>query len=185
MGQDIPAAPPEAEVIRLARKATGMTAEDAAAASKAHDPAGKGVSATYWRDVERGQGGRRGKRVMTRASDRILAAMARVVGVQPSQLTEAGREDAARVLREIHRRETATQPSRPSEPPLPEFSAAMAADSRPYIDEVRLRDALARRHHPDGLLTGQQVFALDRRGAWFWDAVSVLVFRSRRSPSSS
>jgi len=104
MGQDIPPAPPEAEVIRLARKAAGMTAEDAAAASKEHDAAGKGVSATYWRDVERGHGGRRGLRVQTRASDRILAAMARVVGVRPAQLTAAGREDAARVLEEIQRR---------------------------------------------------------------------------------
>src|ERR1700749_366507 len=98
MGQDIPAAPPEAEVIRLARKASGMTAEDAAAASKTHDPLGKGVSATYWRDVERGYGGRRGRRVPARASDRTLAAMARVIGIRPAQLTEAGREDAARVL---------------------------------------------------------------------------------------
>ena len=82
-----------------------MTAEDAAAASKAHDPGGKGVSATYWRDIERGRGGRRGQQVSTRASDRILAAMARVVGVMPPQLTAAGREDGARVLEEILRRE--------------------------------------------------------------------------------
>src|SRR5437879_6113997 len=61
MGQDIPPAPPEAEVIRLAREATGMTAQSAAEASKAQDPAGRGISAAYWRDVERGHGGRRGE----------------------------------------------------------------------------------------------------------------------------
>jgi hypothetical protein len=80
-----------------------MTAQDAAEASRARD--GKGVSAAYWRDVERGHGGRRGQRVPTRASARALAAMARVVGVVPAQLAEAGRGDAARVLEEILRRE--------------------------------------------------------------------------------
>src|SRR5580693_4763055 len=98
-----PDIPPEAEVIRLAREAMDMTAQDAAEASRARD--GKGVSAAYWRDVERGHGGRRGQRVPTRASARALAAMARVVGVVPAQLAEAGRGDAARVLEEILRRE--------------------------------------------------------------------------------
>jgi len=169
MGQDIAPVPPEAEVIRLARQATGMTAQDAAEASRSHD--GRGVSAAYWRDVERGYGGRRGKRVPTRASDRALAAMARVVGVQPSQLTDAGREDAALVLREIYRREAAPPP-RPAEPPLPEFAPELAADMAAWVDEVRLRVALARRHYPDGPLDGRQVFQLDKRGAFFWDAVS-------------
>jgi len=100
----MPTAPPEAEVIRLARNATGISAQSAAEATKAHSR--KGVSATYWRDVERGYGGRRGERVPVRASDQALAAMARVVGVAPSQLTEAGREGAATVLREIQRRES-------------------------------------------------------------------------------
>ena len=103
MSPDIQPAPPEAEVIRLARLAADMTAEDAAQASRAHD--GKGVSAAYWRDVERGRGGRRGQAVPVRASDRALAAMARVVGVTPAQLAGQGREDAARVLGEILRRE--------------------------------------------------------------------------------
>ena len=101
-----PDMPPEADVIRLAREAMDMTAQDAAEASRARD--GKGVSAAYWRDVERGYGGRRGQRVPTRASARALAAMARVTGVAPAQLARAGREDAARVLEEILRRDTAT-----------------------------------------------------------------------------
>ena len=49
-----PDMPPEADVIRLAREAMDMTAQDAAEASRARD--GKGVSAAYWRDVERGYG---------------------------------------------------------------------------------------------------------------------------------
>ena len=84
-----------------------MTAQSAAEASRTHD--GKGVSAAYWRDVERGAGGRRGERVPVRASARALAAMARVVGVTPAQLAGAGRQDAARVLEEILRREEAAR----------------------------------------------------------------------------
>jgi hypothetical protein len=118
MSPDIPAAPPEADVIRLARDAAGMTAQSAAEATRTHDA--KGVSAAYWRDVERGSGGRRGQRVATRASARALAAMARVVGVMPAQLAAANREDAARVLEEILRREQpiATAPPATPEPPL-------------------------------------------------------------------
>jgi hypothetical protein len=105
---DMPPAPPEAEVIRLARNATGMSAQSAAEATKAHGA--RGVSATYWRDVERGHGGRRGQQVAVKASDRALAAMARVVGVTPDQLTGSGREGAARVLEEILRREDSATP---------------------------------------------------------------------------
>jgi hypothetical protein len=125
-----PDVPPEAEVIRLAREAMDMTAQRAAEASRAHD--GKGVSAAYWRDVERGYGGRRGQRVPTRASARALAAMARVVGVVPPQLAAAGREDAARVLEEILRREQA--------PPLTSSGTAalapLAATSEPDAEDA-------------------------------------------------
>lgn len=159
MGQEIPPAPPEAEVIRLARKATGMTAEDAAAASKAHDPSGRGVGSTYWLDVERGRGGRRGEQVPIRASDRALAAMARAVGVEPRQLTEAGREDAARVLEEVLRRER-----RPLPPPLPvAVNSARAAGidpddlNDPWMRSVRDQVEAARRMHGDNP-TGSQIF---------------------------
>lgn len=100
MDPEIPAAPPaEARLIRTAREAVGMTAAQAAQATEG------AVSATYWRDVERGHGGRRGKQVPARASARLLAAMARVTGATPDQLAKAKREDAARVLEEILRRE--------------------------------------------------------------------------------
>lgn len=111
------APPPEALVIRTAREAAGMTMAQAAAASDG------AVSATYWRDVERGFGGRRGKRVRVRASTRTLAAMARITGATPGQLADAQREDAARVLAEILRREDA-----PAEPPS---GAAPEGDGRP------------------------------------------------------
>ena len=135
-----PDIPPEAEVIRLAREATGMTAQDAAEASRARD--GKGVSAAYWRDVERGYGGRRGQRVPTRASARALAAMARVTGVAPAQLAGAGREDAARVLAEILRREGSVPP-RPAPPPRREAAPAGSdPDLHPWRQQV-LREVYA------------------------------------------
>jgi hypothetical protein len=107
MEPDTPAPPPEAILIRTAREAAGMTAAQAAHASEG------AVSATYWRDVERGYGGRRGQQAAARASARLLAVMARITGVTPRQLAGAEREDAARVLTEILRREDAA-----SAPPL-------------------------------------------------------------------
>ena len=95
-------APPEAALIRLAREAMGLTATAAAQAAR---DAGHKVGDTYWRDVERGQGGRRGERVTVRASDRTLAGMARTVRVTPEQLREAGRGDSAVILQEMLRRE--------------------------------------------------------------------------------
>lgn len=152
-----PAAPPEARLIRLAREASGMTAQDAAEATKAHD--GKGVSAAYWRDVERGSGGRRGQRVPTRASARALAAMASVVGIQPPQLSEAGREDAARVLGEIQRREPVLRlaPERLDDR-RPAVTEAMAAAMEPYHRVIQRYIARARAKHPGQRLTGEQVF---------------------------
>lgn len=167
-----PDIPPEAEVIRLAREAMDMTAQAAAEASRAHD--GKGVSAAYWRDVERGYGGRRGQRVPTRASARALAAMAGVVGVMPAQLTRAGREDAARVLEEIHRRRVSVLHLPASDtPPPPEgfLEAADIAAARPYADRInaRLRELAL-----DGIArpSGGDIFGSGTRSARTWDVWS-------------
>src|SRR5689334_7915547 len=100
--QDMPPAPPEAEVIRLARMAARLAPAEAAARVRA---AGGKISDSYWRDVERGHGGRRGRRVPVRVSDDLLPQMAAAVGVTPDQLRKAGREKAAQVLEEILRRE--------------------------------------------------------------------------------
>ena len=100
-------APPEAALIRLAREAMGLTAT---AAAKAARDAGHKVGDTYWRDVERGQGGRRGERVAVKASARTLAGMARTVRVTPEQLRQAGRGDSAVILEEMLRREESRRP---------------------------------------------------------------------------
>ena len=186
MSHDITPVPPEAAVIRLARLALGMTAESAAAASRAHGSGG--VSAAYWRDVERGQGGRRGQRVPTRASARALAAMARTVGVTPAELTGAGREDAARVLEEARRREGTAIPLPPAVAPrrdrrLPVLDVDDEEALRPFVLSVR-RDLLAAagfrfgpgREVPDlpeveeylASLPGALIFAADHE-ARVWD----------------
>jgi hypothetical protein len=130
MDPDTPAPPPEARLIQIARKAAGLTA-DAAAKST-----GGTVSPVYWRDVERGYGYRRSKRVPARASDRVLAHMAQAVRVTPERLAEAGRPDAAAVLREIH---LADSPP----PPLVPFPAA-ARPAKEAIAEEILADLLDR-----------------------------------------
>ena len=106
--------PPEAILIQRARKAADLSAEEAAAQVRA---AGGRISATYWRDTERGYGGRRGQRVQVRASDRLLAQMARVLAIPPERLeSEGGRPDAAEVLREIGRNKAPTPQPPPHRP---------------------------------------------------------------------
>jgi transcriptional regulator with XRE-family HTH domain len=98
MDTETAVAPPEARLIRAAREAAGLTAAKAAAKT------GGVVSPVYWRDVERGTGGRRGKRVPVRGSARVIAHMALAVTLTPDRMeTEGERPDAAEVLREILR----------------------------------------------------------------------------------
>jgi hypothetical protein len=100
-----PESPPaEAVLIRRARKAAGLTAEAAAARLRA---SGGKISATYWRNVENGYGGRRGKRVPVTARDETLAFMAATVTVTPAQLEAAGRAAAAAILRAMSARRLA------------------------------------------------------------------------------
>ena len=101
-------APLEAELIKRARLAARLGVDDAVARVRA---AGGQISPAYWRDVERGHGGRRGQRVPARAREGTLAQMAHAVGVTPAQLAGAGRGDAAQVLEEIQRREPAQPPA--------------------------------------------------------------------------
>jgi transcriptional regulator with XRE-family HTH domain len=156
MTQEMFQVPPEARVIKLARKAAGLTADSAAAVTRAGTR--KGISASYWRDVERGRGGRRGQVVRTRASDAALAAMASAVRVSPEQLEEAASEhedpgdrervaSAARILREILRQQEDAPPA-PHAPPAALDAGresrlpAAGPGLRPYVQGV-LRDLYA------------------------------------------
>jgi hypothetical protein len=161
--QDLPV-PPEADVIRLARLAARMSVDEAVARVR---EAGGRIGPTYWRDIERGHGGRRGQRVPARASDGLLAQMADAVGVTPSQLAGAGRADAARVLEAMR---AGPPPPRPM--PAAIRGTASGEEMAPYLEEVRrdLGDAVARhgpsvldRSHP----RGRDIFRLAHEiGAW-------------------
>lgn len=162
MSPDVPSVPPEAEVIRLARMTARLTPAEAAAKVRA---AGGKISDAYWRDTERGRGGRRGQPVPSRASDEKLAQMAHAVGVTPERLRAAARshpegeararvvESAARVLGEMQRRDAAAAadtievarredfpppPPRPERPLRPDFSFGHPEDV-PYVQAILRR----------------------------------------------
>jgi hypothetical protein len=130
--------PPEGQLIRSARDRAIPKLSIPVAAARI------GISPEHWGNIERGYksagAGREPARVD--ASPELLAKMAGVVGVMPDQLTEAGREDAARVLVEIMRRDI-----RPAPPPttrrVRDFALVEDEEGlRPYISDVR-RDLYA------------------------------------------
>jgi transcriptional regulator with XRE-family HTH domain len=88
--------PPEGELINAALKRIRPKLSVREAARRA------GISEGWWRQVVRGyqplKGG--GKAPMTGSAETV-ASMARVVGVTPAQLQEAGRADAAEELRAL------------------------------------------------------------------------------------
>lgn len=136
MPPDTPAVPPEALLIRRARLAAGLKVHEAAVRA--------GMSPTRWTQIETGHETRRGKQAPAFAPDGRLAAMARVVGVTPQELAEAGRKDAAGVLDEMLRRERAQndEPVFPGDPELERIRRQVESDPEAAIS--RLADGLAR-----------------------------------------
>lgn len=94
-----PKPPPEADLIRLARQARGLSPEEAA------DRTPVRIKGFRWRQIEKGWKGKAGESERAPAPDKTLAHMAYTVGVTPSRLMEAGREKAAEILREIQLQE--------------------------------------------------------------------------------
>jgi hypothetical protein len=91
MADENPGPTPEGRLIEQAAKASGRSIRQLAANA--------GMSDTRWRQVVRGwQENSAGKVIEARASDEMLARMAYVVGLEPGQLTQAGRPDAAKAL---------------------------------------------------------------------------------------
>lgn len=134
--------PPEARLIRAAREAAGMTAADAARAVN-EAAAARGMrqvlSPAYWRDIERGYGGRRGVRVPVRASARVFAHMAASLGLTPERIAEEGRrEDAAEILREIR---SDPPPSRPAPDDWADEDSARASFERWWASQLMQADA--------------------------------------------
>ncbi|MDX3629013.1 hypothetical protein PV728_01550 [Streptomyces europaeiscabiei] len=103
--------PREADLIRVARLARGLSPEKAAELTPIR------LGGARWRHIERGYEPKKPpKRV--RAPDKTLAHMAHVVGVSPERLEEVGRGIAAEILREILRQE----------------AESGQAEERPYAD---------------------------------------------------
>nr|WP_274031444.1 helix-turn-helix domain-containing protein [Streptomyces sp. MMBL 11-1] len=128
-----PAPPPEAEVIRVARLARGLSPEAAAERTPVRLGGGR------WRHIEQGYT-RRVPFTPTTAPAKTLAHMANVVGVDPEQLEGAGREDAAEILREIRRQEAADERSTvaPSDPRV-QMAVDILMDLPPRVREEALR----------------------------------------------
>lgn len=161
MEPDTSVPPPEAVLIRRARAAAHLTVEAAAEAVRS---AGGKISASYWGDVERGQGGRRGARVSVQASPQILAHMARAVGLTPERLRAAGRanaSEAAEILDEMTRGPVTAEPSA-----LP-LDDVDEGELRPYLQGVldEIAAAIAR-HGPSP--SGAQVFG-NAQDIEIWD----------------
>lgn len=171
MAQETLPAPPEAELIKRARMAAGLTIPEAVARVRS---AGGKISESYWQAVERGYGGRRSERVPARASEGLLAQMAHAVGVTPDQLREAGRGDAAGVLEEIRRR--APRLERGEGDIFPEeVMRQLAPGAQPDFREIAGRVEAAAAAHgvdlagPRARLQGSWVFPSDRASAVKWD----------------
>ncbi|WP_405995002.1 hypothetical protein [Streptomyces sp. NBC_00986] len=89
---------PEGALIRLARQARGMSPEVAADLTPVQIKGGR------WRQIESGFD-RKNPPKRSFAPALTLAHMAHTVGTTPERLAEAGRDDAAAILREILRGE--------------------------------------------------------------------------------
>lgn len=90
-----PKPPPEADLIRLARQARGLSTDEAAERTPVR------IKGFRWRQIENGFKGKPGASDPVKAPAKTLAHMAYTVGVAPARLVEADREDAAKILREI------------------------------------------------------------------------------------
>lgn len=89
-----PQPPPEADLIRLARQARGLSPEEAA------DRTPIRIKGFRWRQIEKGWKGKPGASDPVSAPAKTVAHMAHTVGVASARLAEC-RPDAAEILREI------------------------------------------------------------------------------------
>lgn len=97
-GTGAPAPPPEAVLLRVVRKASGITLASAAKAA--------GISKAWLSSIENGYDSRgpEGGIRPVRASDDIVARLAAFLNISPERLEAEGRRpDAAAVLREMQR----------------------------------------------------------------------------------
>lgn len=129
-----PGPPPEAVLLRLVRKASGVSLQQAAHAA--------GISKAWLSSVETGHDSRSKQGDGTRpvrASDEIIARLAFYLRISPERLEGEGqRPDAAAVLREMLGRHGAPLPPPPSvdgEPPQFESPALQRIWEDPDLSE--------------------------------------------------
>jgi hypothetical protein len=123
-----PPAPPEGELIKAAQAKARLSQRKAAELAE--------ISETWWRRIVSGhQPVSGGKPAPFRSPDRTLARMAHVVGVQPEELADAGRPEAAELLRTIASEERETDAA--AVPPGPRARL----EERWHVVEAVLRSA--------------------------------------------
>jgi len=194
-----PAPPPAAVLIRLARKAAGLTVAEAA--RRASAASRRGISTARWSQVENGyevRGGGLARPVEAEAG--MLAHMAHTAGVSPERLESEGRRpDAAEILREIGRRhatdaaaasdaievrrEEAAGPDTAA-PVIPPLAVREPAEGFPPPPEPEVwrqwRDTIgdvwdevlgaqAREGIHADRIPGSVIFGMGDRGAYLWD----------------
>ena len=135
-----PSPPPEAVILRLARKAAGISGPDASRAA--------GISKARLSQIECGYETRLGGLRPVRGKDATIARLAAVVGVTPERLDNAGRGDAAAVLREIQQHPQPGQPV-PAGSSLGNVTPSEARAAAAYIELFR-RAGQPDSEHADG-----------------------------------
>ena len=111
---DRPDQRPEGRLIAAAQKRARISNREAAPRA--------GISEARWRHIVSGYRSEAGHHIPVRAPADTLAQMARVVGVTPEELAEAGRNDAADALRA-----------------LPDTSASQTSDLAAQVDALQAR----------------------------------------------
>jgi transcriptional regulator with XRE-family HTH domain len=116
-----PEPPPESPLIRTVRLAARLTTAQAAKRA--------GISKARWSQVENGYERRGGEVSAVTATDGLLARMAEAIGLDAERLDQAGRHDAAIVLREMRRREGRARaaPSRDGDATVSVLEGALSA----------------------------------------------------------
>ncbi|MFF5045594.1 helix-turn-helix domain-containing protein [[Kitasatospora] papulosa] len=138
-------------MIASALKKSGLSARKAARQADLSD--------ARWRQIVSGYQSVSGSPAPVRAPADTLARMAQVVGVTPTELREAQREDAARELEELQQAEqpSAPMPAGGYAPPLEAVTAIMAALSPEAQEEViRRLGYMTPAHAPKGVTPEHQ-----------------------------
>jgi transcriptional regulator with XRE-family HTH domain len=137
-----PSPPPEAVILRLARKAAGITSPSAASAV--------GISKARLSQIETGSERRLGVYRPVSGKDSTIARLAAFLGVSPDRLDNAGRGDAAAVLRELQQHPQPRQPVPAGGSPLGNVTPAEARAAEAYIELFRRANRDNAAEHANG-----------------------------------